>query len=61
MDKNRELSIKIINEFENLLVKYNLKIPNEERQNNEDESCIYGKDYFYLEDKITQLLNHKVN
>lgn len=60
MDSNRELAIDIINEFEELLKKYDLEIPNEEKENSQ-RSCIYGTDYFDLEDKITELLERRVN
>lgn len=59
MEDNRKLAIKIIDEFEALLSKYEIKLPNEEREENENEACIYGSDYYELEDKITELLNRK--
>lgn len=59
-EKNKEITIKIIDEFEELLAKHDIKIPNEERENNEDESAIYGKDYYELEDSIIQILNYHI-
>lgn len=61
IQKNRKAAINIIEVFENLLEKKNIKIPNEDRENNTDESCIYGSDYYELEDTITSILNHKSN
>lgn len=57
MGRNRDTAIKIIEEFEELLNKKEIKLPNKERKNNEDEACIYGSDYYDLEDKITDILN----
>lgn len=56
--KNQKIAIKIINEFENLLEEKNILIPNEERNHKEDEACIYGKDYYNLEDNIVNILNN---
>lgn len=59
MGKEREIAIRIIEEFENLLARNEIKIPNDERTGNESESCIYGSDYFNLEDSITDILNEE--
>ena len=60
MEKNREIAIKIIDTFEELLNKYAIKLPNEERQGNTEESCIYGSYYFELEDTIVEILNKNI-
>ena len=54
---NREIAIDIIDKFEELLSKNNIIIPNDEREKNDDEACIYGKDYYDLEDYIVKILN----
>lgn len=46
----------IIDKFEELLNKYDIILPNEDREGNEDEAAIYGTDYYQLEDEITNLL-----
>ena len=61
MDDTRELAISIIEKFEELLNKHSIKLPNEERQGDKNEASIYGKDYFDLEDEITELLNNKIS
>ena len=61
MYDTRELAISIIEKFEELLNKHSIKLPNEERQGNKNEASIYGKDYFDLEDEITELLNNKIS
>lgn len=46
----------IIDKFEELLNKYDITLPSEDREGNEDEAAIYGTDYYQLEDEITNLL-----
>ena len=59
MRRNREIAIKILDKFENFLEENNIVIPSEEREKNEDESCIYGTKYYDLEDSIIDILNTK--
>ncbi|MCI8999672.1 MAG: hypothetical protein HFJ26_01745 [Clostridia bacterium] len=58
MEENKKIANKIINMFEELLKKHEIKIPNKERCGNEDEACIYGTDYYNLEDKVTEILDN---
>lgn len=60
MEYNRKVAIKIINKFEELLAKYDIKLPSNEREGNEEEACIYGNDYYELEDEITEILNEEL-
>ena len=55
--KNRLIAIKIIDEFEEMLCRNNIKIPSEEREGNKDEACIYGTEYYKLEDSIIDILD----
>lgn len=55
-NKTKEVAADIINQFEELLLKNNIIIPNENREGNDDEACIYGKDYYDLEDYIINVL-----
>ena len=57
MEPHRKLAIKIIDIFENLLNKYNIVLPNDDREGNEEEASIYGSDYYDLEDQITDVLD----
>lgn len=61
MEENRKIANKIIDKLEDLLKEHEIKIPNEERCNNEDEACIYGKDYYKLEDEITEILDNCIS
>ena len=54
---NRKKAIEIIDEFEDLLAINDIKIPNVDREGNEDEACIYGSDYYNLEDSIIEILS----
>jgi hypothetical protein len=57
MDKNRQTAILILGKFENLLNKHNIIIPDEDRMGEPDEACLFGAEYYALEDEITDLLN----
>lgn len=64
MEKEREIAIRILQEFEGFLEENNVSIPNEEREEaikegNEDTAILYGSDYYFLEDKITEILKEK--
>ena len=55
---NTMIAIKIINEFEELLYKKNIQIPSTDREGNDDEACIYGTEYYDLENSIIDILNN---
>ena len=59
MERNREIACEIIDIFENLLEEKNITIPSKDREGNEDESRIFGEEYYSLEEKITELLDKK--
>ena len=52
----REVAIQIIDEFEELLAEKNVMIPSDDREGREEEACIYGSEYYHLEDAITDIL-----
>lgn len=55
--KTRGIAIMILDMFEDMLADKGIKIPDEERDDdNEDEACLYGSTYYALEDQITELL-----
>lgn len=56
---NKDLAIRIIDEFENLLNNYDIKIPSEEREQNANEACIYGTQYYDLEQSIIEILDER--
>ncbi len=59
LEKNRDLAIRIIDEFEDLLCNYKIKIPSEDYEQGEDEACIYGTQYYDLEQSIIGILNER--
>jgi len=60
MEKERELAIRILDEFEEMLEKYNIDIPEEDREGNEGEARIYGRNWYFLEDAITELIKTEI-
>lgn len=58
-DPYRELAADLICHFENLLDSHAIVIPSEDREGNDDESCIYGSEYYNLEDQITETLKKR--
>lgn len=52
----RTLAISILSEFEELLERHNLTIPDVDRDGNEEEARLYGSTYYSLEDKITEMI-----
>jgi hypothetical protein len=59
MEKSRETAIKILAEFEELLDKKGLKIPSDDRTGEKEEACLYGTEYYTIEDRITEILDKK--
>jgi len=57
IERARQVAIMIFEEFEELLGREGIKIPSNEREGREEEANIYGTKYYYLEDKITEILN----
>ena len=52
----RRIAIECINPFECLLADKNINIPSEDREGNEEEACLYGSEYYEVEDRITDIL-----
>lgn len=53
------IALAIVEEFENLLEQKGIVIPNKERGDPDSgiqESCIYGDDYYQLEDRVKSIL-----
>ena len=57
----KQLAIKIIDEFEELLEYYKINIPNKNRNGNSLEARIYGSTYYLLKDKIINILTKYLN
>lgn len=52
------IAIDICDVFEGLLERYDIKIPDEDRQGDESEARIYGETYFELEYEIKDILSN---
>lgn len=59
MAKDRECAGEILDKFEELLAKNDIKIPNNDREGEKDEACIFGRDYYDLEDGIVEILEKR--
>lgn len=55
-DDERRITIEIMGIFENKLEELGITLPDDLREGKEDESRIFGKNYYELEDKIIKLL-----
>jgi len=56
MSKARSVAAVIIDEFEQLLADHDIVIPYEDREGEPEEACIYGEEYYNLEDSITAII-----
>lgn len=54
--KLRQFSASICDVFEELLDKYDITIPDEDRTGDESEARLYGMEYADTEDYVTQIL-----
>jgi hypothetical protein len=51
-EKAREIAVCILEEVERLLASKGIKVPLEDREGGEEETCLYGAEYYGLEDSI---------
>ena len=56
-DKAREVATKICDLFEEILDRYDITIPDDEREGAEDEARLYGSTYYAFEDRVVKCLN----
>ena len=60
MKRERRIAIEILDEFEELLAEKDMKIPSKDRESDAIyEACLYGTEYYDLEDKITDILKRE--
>ena len=52
----REYAAGICDVFEDLLAEYDILIPDEDREGEEGEACLYGDAYYATEDRIVEIL-----
>jgi predicted HTH domain antitoxin len=60
MNKARRIAIRILDEFEELLAEKGIRIPSSDREGRSEEACLYGSEYYRLEDAITAILQETV-
>ena len=56
MNRVRELTISILDEFEQLLEENNITIPDDYREGDESEARLFGDGYYRLEESIYQMI-----
>jgi hypothetical protein len=56
----RELAIRILDEFAELLAEKNVMIQSDDREGREEEACLYGSEYYGLEDAIVEILVEEI-
>jgi CRISPR/Cas system CMR-associated protein Cmr3 (group 5 of RAMP superfamily) len=54
--KARQIAIRILDEFGDLLDEKNVTIPLDDKEGMEEEARLYGSEYYTLEDAITAIL-----
>lgn len=62
LSKAREKAIEILELFEDFLEEKKVVIPNDDKEDygeKEGLAILFGTDYYYLEDKITEMLEPK--
>ena len=52
----REVAIRIVDEFEELLAEKDIMVPSRDREGVEEEACLYGSEYYALEDAVVGVL-----
>lgn len=60
MSKERSIAIDLIDTLEDKLSEKDIYIYDEERENQEEEACIFGAKYYSLEDAITDFLERNL-
>ena len=55
-EKAREIAIRVLDEFEELLAEKGIMVPSDDREGREEEACLYGCEYYELEDAIVDIL-----
>ena len=55
-----EITIQILDEFEESLAAKGIKVPSEDREGRDEEACLYGSEYYESEDEVTDLLIEEV-
>ena len=60
MEEARDVVCQVLCTFEEMLDQKGIMIPSEDRDGEEDEACLYGRDYCDLEGRIAEILMQAV-
>ena len=55
-NKARRVANRIVDEFEELLAEKGIMVPSNDREGGKEEACLYGSEYYSLEDAVTDIL-----
>ena len=55
-EEARELASAILGECEELVAEHEIMLPSDHREGREEEACIYGEEYYLLEDRIIEII-----
>jgi hypothetical protein len=50
------IAIRIVDEFEDLLDEKGIMVPSADREGRPEEACLYGSEYYALEDAVVGVL-----
>ena len=59
-ERAREIAIRIVDEFEELLAQKGIMVPSADREGGEKEACLYGTEYYLLEDAVVGILMKEI-
>lgn len=59
--KIKQYGVKICDIFESLLDEHDITIPSDDREGDENEARLYGKEYYDTEDSINSVLTDLAN
>jgi len=48
-EKDRDIAIRILDEFEELLAAKGIMVPSGDREGRGEEACVYGSEYYEME------------
>ena len=60
-EQARDFAIQVLDELEDLLEAKGIMIPSDDREGREEEACVYGTEYYELEDAIVGILKEEVS
>ena len=60
MEGAYEVAAEVVRAFEELLTRKDIRIPSEDREGDDDEACLFGREFRELEERILEILSGAV-